>query len=494
MGPRDIDRNTLLIDAVINNDAGEVQKLLAVGAEVNHASIDHGTPLFIAARNGLSAMVVLLLEQPGINNSPLFRTNQSQLNQFTVNNTPEIRARMTEFITLQKDPNNIIMTPIEIAQVMGHKDIAELIQSKTVDILRMLPADVGNMLLTFLGPKDLSASITSKYYRDIFRLFATRPTELRVHWLGVFKRHFPHLLTPEMNEMNHQQYIEAFRNAEEDEYKDFTTKQRKLFYLVKEGQAEDICRLHIEFKDLCVLDSQGNSALAWAGATQNKKILNHFYLIATEFYHSDNNEINVKKVDDHQFTLLHWAACCAQPPDIVEELIKHGYEIEAKTDCDETPIYLAISYGNTSIFDILLANGAEVNNGQMLLHCAAANGRADIVDTLLAKGADVNIGADGNVTPLFLAAQNGEDNIVALLLSQPGIIVTNPITSNQQLLTEYVAARSLEIQQRMKEFIDGQPNPDEIHMQPIDMARVMGHEHIVALLQDKLQVNNKFNL
>jgi ankyrin repeat protein len=130
----------------------------------------------------------------------------------------------------------------------------------------------------------------------------------------------------------------------------------------------------------------------------------------------------------------------------------------------------------------------------MLLHCAAANGRADIANTLLAKGADVNIGADGNVTPLFLAAQNGEDNIVALLLSQPGIIVTNPITSNQQLLTEYVAARSLEIQQRMTEFIDGQPNPDEIHMQPIDMARVMGHEQIVALLQDKLQVNNKFNL
>ena len=59
-----------------------------------------------------------------------------------------------------------------------------------------------------------------------------------------------------------------------------------------------------------------------------------------------------------------------------------------------TPLHWAAVGGHKDVVELLLAHGAEVNarysDGYTPLHYAAANGHKDVVELLLANEADVN--------------------------------------------------------------------------------------------------------
>lgn len=84
-----------------------------------------------------------------------------------------------------------------------------------------------------------------------------------------------------------------------------------------------------------------------------------------------------------------------------------------------TALTEAAENGFTSIADLLIRNGADVNmvfaDGRTPLYWAAKNGHADIVALLIANGANVNAEAKGR-TALKAALQSRDEETIALLL------------------------------------------------------------------------------
>ncbi|KAK7725588.1 hypothetical protein SLS63_008043 [Diaporthe eres] len=96
---------------------------------------------------------------------------------------------------------------------------------------------------------------------------------------------------------------------------------------------------------------------------------------------------------------------------------------------DGTALQLAAAKGESDMLDVLIKKGADFNaekgrNGTAL-YAAAANGHAPAVERLLAAGAKADGDDDhGDLgSPLHVAAFRGYDEVVSLLLANPGLAV-----------------------------------------------------------------------
>jgi hypothetical protein len=131
---------------------------------------------------------------------------------------------------------------------------------------------------------------------------------------------------------------------------------------------------------------------------------------------SDPNLVSSK--DDRGMTPLHWATK-NDHKEVVEFLLAHNAEVNARAEDLRTPLHLAAISDRRDIAEALLAHGADANakdyEGDTPLHLAAFNGFADVAELLLAHGADVNAVDSGGMTPLHWARGD-----VATLLRQHG--------------------------------------------------------------------------
>lgn len=92
--------------------------------------MDNGTsPLFIAALNEHADIVQILLDH-NADITLTFNTNANSLRDFASRRPAEVQAKMNTYIANQPDAEDIRMTAAEIASVMGHDDIASLLQQK----------------------------------------------------------------------------------------------------------------------------------------------------------------------------------------------------------------------------------------------------------------------------------------------------------------------------------------------------------------------------
>lgn len=84
----------------------------------------------------------------------------------------------------------------------------------------------------------------------------------------------------------------------------------------------------------------------------------------------------------------------------------------------ETPLMLAAIKGDVDLAQTLLFMGADVNVnfGWTALHYAAASGQKPMIELLLKNGAEVNAVTERQVTPLYMAARSlARDAVDALL-------------------------------------------------------------------------------
>lgn len=94
-----------------------------------------------------------------------------------------------------------------------------------------------------------------------------------------------------------------------------------------------------------------------------------------------------------------------------------GVDLEAQAANGSTALMMASFMHDRDIVEALLARGARVNRpGFAAMHFAAAAGDEAILRILLAHHADIDAPSPNRMTPLMIAAREGQQGAVRLLL------------------------------------------------------------------------------
>ncbi|XP_071500366.1 uncharacterized protein [Diadema antillarum] len=127
--------------------------------------------------------------------------------------------------------------------------------------------------------------------------------------------------------------------------------------------------------------------------------------------------------DDVITTFIHGASKKGQIETVLA-LIQWNHDVVNEEDDDgNTPLHHAAEAGHDATVQELIKANANVNSKndesasyRIPLHYAAANGWIRTVQLLLKKGSKINCGDSLQMTPLHLACQNGQTNMVKLLV------------------------------------------------------------------------------
>ncbi|HEY7376441.1 MAG TPA: ankyrin repeat domain-containing protein [Polyangia bacterium] len=113
-----------------------------------------------------------------------------------------------------------------------------------------------------------------------------------------------------------------------------------------------------------------------------------------------------------------------------------------------TPLGAAATVGDLALADALIAHGAAMNDtstGESALHAAIAEGHPDVVKLLIARGANVNARNMSQLTPLHFVARYTRDRSLAELLIQHGADVNAKERDGHTPIEVAVGARNDEI-------------------------------------------------
>jgi ankyrin repeat protein len=117
---------------------------------------------------------------------------------------------------------------------------------------------------------------------------------------------------------------------------------------------------------------------------------------------------------------IHGAACMGDLAKVKNHLEK-GTDVDIKDEVGWTPLYWAVSMGQTDVAELLIAEGANVGinakDGSTTLHQAARAGAVTLVRLLVDKGIDVNVKETYGNTPLHAAASKGHSLVSEVLIN-----------------------------------------------------------------------------
>ena len=143
-----------------------------------------------------------------------------------------------------------------------------------------------------------------------------------------------------------------------------------------------------------------------------------------------------------------WLAVTGQHVKIVETLLEHGADVEAKGVGSSTPLLKAVVRENYAIIAMLLdrracAEAALPGSQYRALHvaCSAECENVEVVRSLLERGAQFNsYASEGRTMPLHLAVERGHCAITRLLLDNGADINARGATISRSPLQLAVAS------------------------------------------------------
>ncbi len=164
----------------------------------------------------------------------------------------------------------------------------------------------------------------------------------------------------------------------------------------------------------------------------------------------------------------------------VKAFLDAGVDVNQKNALGVTALYSAASGGHKEVVELLLAEGADINEKTAAytdvttLHAAAREGHKEIVEVLLAGGADVNAGSTYNeLTAAELAMEANHIEVVKLLIAKGADISALHFAIHMK---DYAKAKSLiesgaDVNKR-KRYLDA----------PLHLAAMSGQKDVAELL------------
>ena len=112
-----------------------------------------------------------------------------------------------------------------------------------------------------------------------------------------------------------------------------------------------------------------------------------------------------KRIYEDEATALHVAAVCDRDEKLIEILLNHGADIEARNVDGKTPVYCAVENWSLRMVQVLVEHGADVNTrdniGYSLLYATIESDVASqTILYLLKKGADMHVDIGNGKTVL----------------------------------------------------------------------------------------------
>lgn len=162
-------------------------------------------------------------------------------------------------------------------------------------------------------------------------------------------------------------------------------------------------------------ETSGHTPLCWAAEHEEVELVRILLTKGATLAPKTGNSAK------EQATALHWAAKSGSKA-IIDILLENGADINAATENNgETALLWAIREGSSAVVQLLLERGAKVNDNNpisSLLPEAISGGHQNIAKLLIENEVDVNKYGVGGKLPLHLAAVNGDDATVELLLDK----------------------------------------------------------------------------
>jgi ankyrin repeat protein len=195
-------------------------------------------------------------------------------------------------------------------------------------------------------------------------------------------------------------------------------------------------------------------------------------------------------------SVLHYAML-GRKKDLVEFLISHGADVNAKDDSNSTPLHTAAKIGQQDLVKLLIANRANTNardsSGSTPLHKAASTGQIEIVKFFIANGVDVDSTDNNGSTPLHLAsAGDKKDKDIAKLLIGEKANVNAKDNDGKTPLHRATESSRIEVIQLLIANGAETDSADNNGSTPLHLASAEGKRDIAKLLIDeKANVNFK---
>ena len=110
----------------------------------------------------------------------------------------------------------------------------------------------------------------------------------------------------------------------------------------------------------------------------------------------------------------------SSPLPLIENLVKHGADVNIPDNENRSPLREVCYPGDIEVIKLLVENGANINcsdnEGWSVFHVACLSGQINIVKYLVEHGANVNARDLENATPLHFACEIGNVEVLAYLL------------------------------------------------------------------------------
>jgi ankyrin repeat protein len=242
--------------------------------------------------------------------------------------------------------------------------------------------------------------------------------------------------------------LTLLRNGAKDRGTGALTNRDLLSWVAGHGMTEAL-RLLLGTPEILVdsLDEFHRTPLSWASGNGHLDVV-------TQLLDSTGQTtpvVNVNSVDRKKRTPLSWAAAAGHEV-VVKILLKYGADPTIKSEGGKSPVVWAVTEGHTKVFSALVDNcglkdeDMVDNSRNPLLALAAENGKTEIVKLLLEHSSSAINNPntpkklDGHIeTPLMLAAKNGYEDIVGVLLARDVDVHAHSPANNVTALLSAVA-------------------------------------------------------